>query len=235
MKKTLFFIVCIILAAGAALFSEAGKNSLRTVSAASYPTVILDAGHGGEDGGCVAADGTVEKDINLQLSEAIALYFDLFGIPYRTVREDDSLIGDNTLPTVRERKSSDLHARMDLVTETQGSVLLSIHQNYFISEKYSGTQVFYAENAPGSREFAEMIQSAVVRGLQQGNTRQVKPTEGTVFLLDKATHTSVMVECGFLSNLAELRLLKTTKYRAQMAYFITCGVCEFFNNHNIST
>lgn len=194
------------------------------------PVVVLDAGHGGEDGGAVAPDGTVEKEINLSITECISYFFDWYGYEYVLTRRTDELIGDNTLPSIRERKVSDIRQRMSLIEAVPDAVLLSIHQNYYISEKYSGTQVFYAKNAPGSSELAEYIQYAVVNALQPENTRKVKPTEGTVYLLDKAEKTSVMVECGFLSNGNERNRLKDPVYRMQMAYFIVRGVCDYFNN-----
>ena len=217
------------------LFRMADRNCRQTAAQYENRTVILDAGHGGEDGGAVAPDGTNEKEINLQITDAIALYFDLFDIPYQMTRTEDSLIGDNSLPTVRERKVSDIHARMDMVNKTDGALLLSIHQNYYVAEKYSGTQVFYADRAPGSRELAETLQRTIIDSLQPDNTRRVKPTEGTVYLLDKAEKTSVMVECGFLSNRQELQLLKDTAYQSKMAYFIAKGICEYFNNKNYLT
>ena len=198
-------------------------------------TVILDAGHGGEDGGAVAADGTNEKDINLQITNRIALLFDLFGIPYRMTRETDELIGDNQLRTIRERKVSDIHRRMDMVNETPNALLLSVHQNFYVSSQFSGTQVFYAKGAAGSEELAESIQHSVASALQPENNRKIKPTEGTVFLLDKAEKTSVMVECGFLSNPDELNRLKDANYQTRLAFYITSGLCEFINNHSANT
>ena len=192
-------------------------------------TIVLDAGHGGEDGGAVAVDGTNEKDVNLQISEAVARYFDWLGIPYVAVRDADTLIGDNSLPTVRERKVSDIHTRMALVNDTPRAILLSIHQNFFTSEKYWGTQVFYAKNVPSSAVLAEMIQGKIASRLQPENTRSIKPTEGTVYLLDKAEKTSVMVECGFLSNAQERERLKDESYQSQLAYLISESVCEFIN------
>lgn len=206
------------------------SDLVMSVNGIQRPVVILDAGHGGEDGGAVAPDGTPEKEINFSIAEDIALYFDWFGVDYVVVRETDELIGDNTLPTVRERKVSDIHKRMALVEQTPGAILLSIHQNIFTSSKYCGTQVFYAKNAAGSMELAETIQRSIISALQPDNERKVKPTEGTVFLLDEATKTSVMVECGFLSNEQELGRLKNREYRSQLSYFIVSGICEYFNN-----
>ena len=223
----------ILLSAFLFLFSHAlRQKSFPVISPVTSFTVILDPGHGGEDGGASAPDGTHEKDLNLQISQAVISYFDWFGIRYQTTRNDDSLIGDNTLPTIRERKISDIRRRMQIVNDTPGSVLLSIHQNFFTSEKYSGTQVFYAPNAAGSASLADWLQHAVANALQPDNHRKIKPTEGTVFLLDRAEKTSVMVECGFLSNRTETEKLKDERYQSQIGYFIVRGVCDYFNNMN---
>lgn len=228
---TVFLFGCLCVAVS----SHIGSDLLvDPASALSYATVILDAGHGGEDGGAVASDGTNEKDLNLQITGNAALFLDLFGIPYHTVREGDCLIGDNSLATVRERKVSDIHRRMEIVNGYPDGILLSIHQNMFPVEKYSGTQVFYAPDAAGSEELADCIQAAVTQALQPKNERRTKPTEGTVYLLDQAQRTSVMVECGFLSNPAELGKLKDPVYQSEMSYFITKGLCEFFHNSSNS-
>ena len=119
---TVFLFGCLCVAVSSHIGSELFVNP---VSALSYATVILDAGHGGEDGGAVARDGTNEKDLNLQITGNAALFLDLFGIPYHTVREGDCLIGDNSLPTVRERKVSDIHCRMEIVNGYPDGILLS--------------------------------------------------------------------------------------------------------------
>ena len=215
-----------IAAAFTATLNIIDKNCVGAAGELSMPTIILDAGHGGEDGGAIASDGTKEKDINLAMTERIALLFELFGLRYVNIRDTDDLIGNNTLPTVRERKVSDIHQRMQIVTQTPGAWLLSIHQNFYLKDQYSGTQVFFAPHAEGSADIASAVQSAVVRMMQPDNTRQTKPTEGTVYLLDKAEKPSVMVECGFLSNPMELESLKDSQYQMRLAYCITRGVCD---------
>lgn len=121
-----------------------------------------------------------------------------------------------------------------MINETSDAILLSIHQNMFPVEKYSGTQVFYAAGAEGSKELADCIQNAVKASLQPENERMTKPTEGTVYLLDQATKTSVMVECGFLSNPEELDSLKDPVYQSEISYYITKGLCDYFHNSLLS-
>ena len=221
-------IICLI---GTFTAGKSSKRLLLTLSSDSVfylsRTVIIDAGHGGEDGGAVAPDGTAEKEINLIISKGVADLCELFGVPYIQVRTDDVSLSDDGLNTVRERKRSDILNRYDLINHTENAVLLSIHQNMYSESKYSGTQVFYAAGVPDSIQLALMIQNSVTQALQPENIREIKPSTDSIFLLYRAKTTSVMVECGFLSNQNELRLLKTESYDAQMCYFIYKGLFLF--------
>lgn len=211
----------------------ASKNSTATFEAieaynkATEYTVVLDAGHGGEDGGAVAQDGTVEKNINLNITENIALFFDLFGINYITVRQEDVSVCDDGLNTIRKRKVSDLLNREKLVNSTDNAILLSIHQNFFTQSEYNGTQVFYSANREESSVLAEKIQEKVRNCLQPDNTREIKKSGDNIYLLYNAKQIAVMVECGFLSNKAELEKLKDPVYNSQLSYCIVTGLMDF--------
>ncbi len=188
---------------------------------------ILDAGHGGEDGGAVAYDGTLEKDLNLEICKNISLYFDIFGIDYVIIRDGDFSVGDTSLPTIRKRKVSDIHKRYEIINSYENSVLLSIHQNMFSVEKYSGTQVFYDGNFSESEELSKILQFTVKNRLQPDNNRKIKKTDNSIYLLYEAKHPSVMVECGFMSNLNELSKLKNTEYQSQLSFVLTKGIIQF--------
>lgn len=233
MKKELISIISAVALFSLCLFMSVKKIEQNIVSAVaenqnnySSHMIILDAGHGGEDSGAVASDGTLEKDINLSVCRKIALIFDIFGINYIEIRKDDNSVGDTTLKTVRERKTSDIIKRFDTINSTENAVLLSIHQNMFPVEKYSGTQVFYAKT-DSSDKLAEFIQNSVITAMQKENTRKIKACDDSVYLLDKAKVPSVMVECGFLSNLYELSMLKNDEYQMQLSYFITKGILNY--------
>ena len=198
-----------------------------TIFTSSPVTVILDAGHGGEDCGALADDGTKEKDINLKITEKIAVFLELFGIDFIKTRDSDISVCDDGLNSIRQRKVSDIKNRYALVTQTPASVLLSIHQNYYNSSECSGTQVFYGASAAGSEELAEYIQNSVKEYVQPENLRNVKPSTGTIYLLDKAVRPSVMVECGFLSNNDEASKLKDGKYQSVLAFFIVRGLSSY--------
>lgn len=192
-----------------------------------HSIVVLDAGHGGEDGGAVAFDGTEEKNLNLAVCQKLEALFAVFDIDYVCVRDSDRSVGDISLDTIRQRKVSDIKKRFDIINSYDNSLLLSIHQNMFTDEKYSGLQVFYAPSDVLSEMLAECIQSSVTEGLQPENKRKIKESNKSIYLLYNAKRPSVLVECGFLSNKEELEKLKSQSYQCQLAYFITSGLTDF--------
>lgn len=235
MKKIVLSVFVLIVVFIGSVFTVTyySQQGIKAVNAIQYnyieETVILDAGHGGEDGGAVAADGTVEKDLNLAISNDIAAYFELFGIPYIPVRTEDISVCDEGLPTIKERKSSDIMNRYELINSTKNSILLSIHQNFFTESKYYGTQVFYSDNNDTSKLLAGEIRKSVVDALCPENTREIKPSDSSIYLLYKAQTTSVLVECGFISNENELQKLKSPVYNSQMAYYIFRGLLNYLD------
>lgn len=230
MKQILVILISLFfLAVGVYSINEANMKSIFASSPGYERTVILDAGHGGEDGGAVADDGTNEKDINLMIANDIACFFDLFGIDYIATRTEDKSLSDEGLDTIRKRKVSDITNRFSLINGKENSVLLSIHQNFFPQKQYSGTQVFYTKNVKDSAILAQTIQDKVRNSLQPNNTREIKPSGDSVYLLDKAKTTSVMVECGFISNDSELQELKDSTYQAKLSYFIFRGTLDFLS------
>ncbi len=191
-------------------------------------TVIIDAGHGGFDGGTSTSDGYPEKDINLSISLFLRDYLNLFGVNNVLTREDDSSLEDDGLNTIRERKVSDIHNRMKLMEETDNAVFVSIHQNYYYDTQYSGAQVFYTPELPdASSSLAQCVQDSIVFDLQPQNTRLIKECGSSVYLMYNAVKPAVLVECGFLSNKAESELLKTDEYQKAMALCIALGIIDF--------
>ena len=235
MKKIVWILsaAALVLFAAVKLTSDAGKRSLSAVSSdavkKTYPVVVLDAGHGGEDGGAVADDGTLEKDINLAVSNGVAAVFELFGVRYVAVRTQDVSVCDDGLSTVRERKRSDILNRFALMNETPDAIFVSIHQNMYPDGKYWGAQVFYSANNAGSAALATCIRESVVSALQPDNKREIKPSTDSIYLLYNAGIPAVMVECGFLSNTNERARLLDPVYRTQMSYCVFKGVLHYMN------
>ena len=200
-----------------------------TVSA-SYKnrnTVILDAGHGGFDGGAVASDGTVEKDINLKITLAAAKFLRQSGFNVILTRENDVSTDDVETEKISTRKKSDLKNRLNLMKDYKDAVFVSIHLNKFTTSAANGSQVFYSRSEE-SKRLGDCIQKSIVAKLQPENTRVNKLATSSTYLLYNATVPSVLVECGFLSNKSELEKLKDKDYQNKMAFSIYCGILEYF-------
>lgn len=189
--------------------------------------VLVDAGHGGADGGATGADGTAEKAVNLEISRTLAALLRVMGVQTEMTRDDDRSIhteGDS----LREKKVSDMHNRLAMYEES--AVVVSIHQNHFSEAKYSGTQVFCSPNHPQSRVLGAAVRESVLSLLQPDNKRELKTADDGVFLLANTTVPAVLVECGFLSNPAECEKLGQREYQRQLAFAVAGGVFSFLQN-----
>lgn len=221
-SASLFATVVIVIC-----FAANRTVAVSNFSQLSKPVIIIDAGHGGEDGGTQSESGILEKDINLSIAKKTEKILTRYGFTVVTVRDEDKLIYDDTAKTIREKKSSDLHNRMDIMKKYPGCIFLSIHQNHFSESKYSGAQVFYCEQKSESLILADSIQKSIVNSLQKENTRQIKPCTSSVYLIYNAVTTAVMVECGFLSNRYEAEKLSDNTYQYEMALAIAKGLVNF--------
>ncbi len=192
----------------------------------NYPTIVIDAGHGGEDGGATSTLGNLEKDINLDICLTLEKLLILGGYNTTMIRTSDISVHDVNADTIRERKVSDIHNRVEVANSDSNNILVSIHQNHFSESQYFGTQVFYSKNNANSQVLAENIRTAVTSLLQTKNTRKCKESSD-VYLLDNTTVPAVIVECGFLSNPDEAYLLSQEDYRDNMAYSIYLGIVEY--------
>ena len=180
------------------------------------PVLVLDAGHGGEDGGAVSLTGAAESGINLAITLRVDQLLGFCGAPPVVLREEDVSLHDQGADTLREKKASDLRNRVQAVEQVGDAVLLSVHQNTFTDKKYHGAQVFYAPTE-GSQALAEAMQEALRTALDPENSRQAKPIPDSVYLLHHVTCPAVLVECGFLSNPEEEVLLRSDSYQTKVA------------------
>lgn len=232
MQESRRFLALVILAlCGFLAFQTVSALRLaqeQTGTLAQSPiTVVLDAGHGGEDGGAVAGDGAQEKDLNLAIALKLRPLLESSGIRVVMVRDSDCSIGDSSLETVKERKVSDLHNRLQLAQQEPDAFFLSIHQNHYEEPQYYGTQVFYSPNHPDSQLLAESIQASVTEKIQPENTRECKEAGNSIYLLWNLQSPAVIVECGFLSNPSEAKQLQDSSYQTQMAFSIWSGFLNY--------
>ncbi len=225
-------IIFSVLSIGNRLIDKAAIDAVSS-DRLQNKTVIIDAGHGGFDGGTSASDGTVEKDINLQIALKINDILNSMGIKTIMTRNDDTALNDPQLSTIRQKKVSDIKNRLNLIEQTEEPVFVSIHQNHFTQEKYSGAQVFYSKNNPQSLSLAESIRFQLITVLQPDNTREIKQSGSEIYLLHHTKAPAVMVECGFLSNYNESQLLKNEEYQRKLAFTVAVGIVDFLNQTEV--
>lgn len=228
MKKS----ISILLAAFIISFSIVAFQQIRLASADNYsvenvPVIIIDAGHGGEDGGAVGIDGTAEKDLNLSISLKLNEILSAMGYQTRMVRTTDTSIHNADADTVRERKVSDIHNRAAIMNEYENCIYVSIHQNKYSGSSIWGAQTFYSPNNEESKELAQLIQASIANNVQPDNKRVIKQSGTNIYVLYNATRPAVMVECGFVSNANELEQLKDEEYQNKMAFAISNGIINY--------
>ncbi len=232
-KAIIFVIFVFLFAVSILAYVTSRKNSdaLQTESGSvsQPPVVIIDAGHGGIDGGAVSSDGTSEKNINLSIALKLEDLLNSCGISTVMTRTEDVSIHDAQAQTVRQKKVSDIHNRLKIIEEHEDSVFISIHLNYYPSSSCVGTQVFYSKNNIQSEALASNIQASVVEFIQPNNSRAIKKAGTNIYLLYHAQIPAVLVECGFLSNYEDTKKLKDENYQKQMAFSIMNGILEYLN------
>ena len=195
--------------------------------------VLVNSPHGGFDGGAVAPDGTVEKDINLKIALTLQGFLKQGGFEVLMTRESDVSTDDVETDKIATRKKSDLKNRLGLMKDNPDAIFVSIHLNKFTTSAANGSQVFYSAEREESKVLGDCIQRSIVRLLQPENTRVNKQATSSTYLLYNATVPAVLVECGFLSNSAELKRLKDEEYQKKMAFSIFCGIESFYSEGNL--
>lgn len=182
--------------------------------------LVLDAGHGGEDGGAVSLTGVPESQINLALVLKLRDVLGLYGVDPILLRETDVSLHADDASTLREKKRSDLKNRVSAIEDVEGGTLVSIHQNTYPGSRYHGTHVFYAPTE-GSQDLAEHFQNSIKAALQPDNERAVKQIPDTVYIMNHVTCPAVLIECGFLTNPEEETMLRDEDYQRKLAAVIT--------------
>ena len=201
------------------------------VSAKSNITIVIDAGHGGEDGGC-EGNGLIEKSLNLDIALILAEMLENEGISVVLTRETDKLLYDPNSNYEGKKKAQDVRARLEIAQNCENPVLVSIHMNYFAQTQYSGLQVWYSKNDSRSRILANLIQAEVKSKLQPNNKRSIKESTSSIFLLHNASFPAVLVECGFLSNKEDAIALGDAKYRQLLAKTVFQAIMNYISQNN---
>jgi len=196
------------------------------------PVLIVDAGHGGEDGGAVAPDGVLESDINLDIALRLEALAHFWGVDTRMTRRTESIEYPASAQTLAAKKKADQSARLELIHDTPGAILISIHQNNYPAVSPHGIQVFYGTE-PRSAVLAEVMQKNLTDSLCPENRRVAEPIDEGIFLMRRADCPAVLVECGFLSNPDELEKLESDSYRMELAEVMLASFMQYVRGTTI--
>lgn len=233
MKKylCLFWPVYLLTAAMVFFIVIAGSRVVTTV-AENQPilrekVIVIDAGHGGEDGGATSCSGVLESQLNLEIALRLDALLHLLGYETKMIRTSDvSIYTEGN--TIAAKKVSDLHNRVKIVNETEDALLVSIHQNIFADSRYSGAQVFY-NRVKGAGELAQQLQTAFVASINPESNRKIKPSTG-VYLMEHIQKPGILVECGFLSCPEEEAKLRTGEYQRKICCVIATSLAQYFSS-----
>lgn len=232
MKKEWYWIFFYGLIVGVSVLLVKIGGYVVTVMSENKPIerehcIIIDPGHGGEDGGAVSYSNLPESGYNLEIAIRLQKLLQLMGYETKLIRTDDVSIYTRG-ETLAQKKISDLRERVRIANETKGAVLLSIHQNHYSDPQFHGAQVFYA-GTEGSKSLAKLLQGLFVASINPGSRRQIKKSSG-VYLMDHIVCPGVLIECGFLSNPEEEQKLRDPIYQKKIGMVIAAGVGQYLSN-----
>lgn len=189
--------------------------------------IAIDPGHGGFDPGASSPSGVTEDKINLQICLKIRELLEQSGANVLMTRETDKGLDTAKSTTIRQRKNEDLRNRRIKINNNKPDVLVSIHLNSFSQASSHGAQVFYKNKCNRSKDIADIVQLNLKNFLDKNNKR-LPQSRDSIYLLKKAICPSILIECGFLSNPKEEKLLQTDEYQQKIALAVYMGLLDFF-------
>ena len=235
MKRTNYILIfSLIISITIVSFIKVNNVKLSAKNEKINPVIIIDAGHGGEDGGATGYDGTNEKDINLEISIKLNEILSSLGFQTRMVRETDISIHDKNADTIRKRKVSDIKNRFNIMNEFDKCIYISIHQNKYENSNIWGAQTFYSPNNEESESLAFYIQESIKNYIEPTNKRKIKKAGSNLYILFNSKKPTVLVECGFVSNPNELLKLKDKDFQNKIAMAITNGIINYFITEEVN-
>ncbi len=231
MKKYSHTILIGLLCITLLLFSERGMKVVKRVIGTNKDinnpeVIVIDPGHGGRDPGKVGINQALEKDVNLAIGMKLKMFLEQNGYHVIMTRTEDVGLYEES---DSNKKSADLRKRVEIIESNFPIIAVSIHQNSFSESKYRGAQVFYHEKSSNGKTLAEILQNQIKETLKDGNKREAK-ANSNYYMLRKVSCPLTIVECGFLSNEEEARLLTNELYQEKMAWSIHLGIIQYLNN-----
>ena len=203
-------------------------KSIFTSGNTDAPVLVIDAGHGGEDGGATSLSGILESELNLDISKRMAALSGLTGIKFIMTRDSDDIEYPDSANTISKKKKYDQKHRVEIINTTKNAILISVHQNCYPHKSPHGPQAFYSKKE-GSDTLAKLVQDAMNASLYPENRRIAMPVASNVYLFKNVTCTAVLVECGFISNPDESKKLDTETYRLKVAASLMSAYMQYID------
>jgi N-acetylmuramoyl-L-alanine amidase len=224
-------LLCLICAGSVFLASFLDKDTVEAISAASGKNycLVIDAGHGGIDSGAVGVNGIEEKDLNLSVAKKLYELCKIAGINAVMTRTEDAMLVEDSVK--KYRKMQDLKNRLIFAENTENPLFVSIHMNTFPQSRYSGMQVYYSKTDERGRSIASYIQTYNRTYLDPANSREIKPANSSIYILDRIKVPAVLIECGFISNPEECAKLCTDEYQTMMAVTIFASLVGYMGQN----
>ena len=231
-RQRLGWLMCMfgaVILLGALTYNEVASVQTAALQPVSELTLIIDPGHGGDDGGAVSSDGIQEADVNLSIAKRLDALAKLCGLPTCLTRESEEIDYPPEASTIAARKVADQKQRAALINATFNGVLISIHQNQYPTAQPRGAQVLYAAT-PESEPFGTLLHERLVTLLDPDNRRVAAPISEDVYLMRQIQCPGVLVECGFLSNPDECKRLCSDAYQIQLSVTMLSAYLDYFQN-----
>lgn len=223
-KKTLIAIFLCIAVLGFGIFGGIRLASITTVSPLNKPVIVIDAGHGGIDNGVVGPAGTKESDFNLAMSLELAQFLNDAGFKVVMTRIDENGLYGDSMDNFKRR---DMEARKKVITDNNPDFVVSIHANKFPGDSRRGAQVFFDEFSESGKALAGDIQTGLNSLNKEYVGRSFDALAGDYYMLKCTQNPSVIVECGFLSNAEDEKLLCNAEYRKELGFAIYSGIVAY--------
>lgn len=227
-KRITIITLSLFISVFAFIFSMDKQNTVPTVSLpVSGKTIVVDAGHGKPDEGAESSTGTTEAETNLKIALKLQNLLEQSGSTVILTRSDENAIYDYDSKTLRQKKISDIHNRVKIGNESSADIFVSIHLNKIPQQQYDGWQTFYNAQSSDGKKLAESIQKNLNDAIQKENNRVAK-TIDNIYIIKHVEIPTTIVECGFLSNPEEEKLLLQDEYQDKLAWGIYNGIIDYF-------
>lgn len=230
-KKTFLILIGIVVFLLVLIVTCSKEIIVQTTENTKTYKIVVDAGHGAPDGGAVSSDGIEEAGLNLEIAEKLRDALEDEGFLVIMTREDENNIADtDKQKSLREMKSSDLTNRVNIANNSGADIMISIHMNKFEGGSSWGWQTFYSKNSDKGKMLADLVQASIQKNIDDRVNKRVALSIEGIKIVDKTNIPVIIVECGFLSNVEDLKLLQTEEYQNKIAIGIVDGVKEFYSS-----